>query len=419
MATVAPAMAGTTVQRTYAASQPAEWLPARLVLVCEPAIETLFGLLDTDAASIAQPFSLTGAVREHRHFRHRLEAAGATVIDVREALAAGDPEVLRQAARQALVYEFDPAVPGSDRASLAALHDRTIAALDPPALVDIVMLRPVVHIRPNHRALDSTSRFRASFSVDPANNAYFLRDPLVTTAAGVAVGRLRLDVRRPENDIAALALRQLRIEPLLRITAPGFLEGGDVLPAGNLVFQGQGWHSDADGIGQMLDAGAYGDTEVAVVRDPGAAPDDADGHLDSYFAVYGPSLAGICEDRLGAREPEVDVWRPEQTRHGLLYRRSATVGLFRYLADRGYDVVTLPAADRDVAATNGLLVGPGRYLPVRSVDDGLRDRLWAAGLTVEELDFPELTGGHGGPHCYTQVLLRGLNSTAPGPRVPG
>jgi len=192
-----------------------------------------------------------------------------------------------------------------------------------------------------------------------------------------------------------------------------------VLPAGNLVFQGQGWHSDADGIGQMLDAGAYGDTEVAVVRDPGAAPDDADGHLDSYFAVYGPSLAGICEDRLGAREPEVDVWRPEQTRHGLLYRRSATVGLFRYLADRGYDVVTLPAADRDVAATNGLLVGPGRYLAVRSVDDGLRDRLWAAGLTVEELDFPELTGGHGGPHCYTQVLLRGLISTAPGPRVPG
>src|SRR6188474_1996485 len=83
-------------------SQPAEWLPARVVLMCEPSIETLFAILQKDSANFLAPFSLAKACEEHRHYRATLEANGVTVIDVREALTTpvAQPH-LRDWARQA------------------------------------------------------------------------------------------------------------------------------------------------------------------------------------------------------------------------------------------------------------------------------------------------------------------------------
>jgi arginine deiminase len=391
------------------AIQRAEWDHARVVLVCHPSVETLFAVLNTDAANFLHPFDLGEARSEHAAFRRVMEARGVQVVDVREALAAGDPELLREAAGRALCYEPEPGIGDEDRADLDELHRRTIAALGPAALVDVVMLRPVVRVRPNPHAPDRTCRFLPTFEVRPADNAYFTRDPMITTAAGPVIGRMNLTVRRPENDVAALALAGLGVEPLLRVSPPGFLEGGDFLPAGSYCLQGQGLLSDADGIGQLLDAGAYGDVEVAVVRDPRCAMDEM--HLDTYFAFYGPNLAGICDDRLGADEPEVDVWSLESTRTGRRYRCTRTLGFLSYLAEKQVEVLTFTKDEQRDFAANGLLLGPMDYLAVAHAGDPFLERLRARGVRVQPVAYRALTGGYGGPHCSSQVLVRG--DTAP------
>ncbi|HZR14332.1 MAG TPA: arginine deiminase family protein [Acidimicrobiia bacterium] len=386
------------------ASQRAEWDRARLVLVCAPAVETLFATLNTDAFNFLRPFDPARARAQHAALRSTLESRAITVVDVREVLAAGDRARLRDAAGRALVYVADESVSPADREALDRLHERTIDALGPGALADLVMLRPAVHVRTNADARDATSRFSADFEVRPAGNSYFMRDPMITTAAGVVVGRFDLAVRRPENDVAELVLAQLGITPLLRVAAPGRVEGGDFLPAGRFCLQGQGFLTNEDGVGQLLDAGAYGDVEVGVVRDPRGGMDEM--HLDTYLALYDTDLAGICEDRTGDAEPEVDVWVPDETRAGRRYRRTRTTTLLAYLAEHGMDVVTFTKDEQEQFAANGLLAGPRDYLVPAQAGPAFVDRLRARDVRVETVDVDELTSGYGGPHCATQVLWR-------------
>ena len=285
------------------AAQPAEWLPAQTVLLCEPGIETLFAVLETDAANFLRPFNLLKGRSEHRRFRDLLRSRGAEVIDLREALThgTGSDEAalarLRRWAHEALTYEA-PAASPIETTLLATHRDATIEALDPDSLADVVMLRPVITLRPNVRRLDPTSAYSARYTVRPADNAYFMRDPMITTSRGAVIGRLCLDVRQQENDIVHHALEQLGVAPICRVCPPGFLEGGDFIPCGSFVLQGQGLLTNEDGVRQLLTAGAYGEVEVAVVRDPRAQMDEM--HLDAYFSVFGPDLCAICDDRTEA-----------------------------------------------------------------------------------------------------------------------
>lgn len=386
------------------ASQRAEWDRAGCVLVCAPAVETLFATLNTDAFNFLRPFDPARARTQHHALRAALGSRGVRVVDVREVLATGDRASLRDAARRALVYETDATVDPADRAALDTLHARTIDALGPEALVDVVMLRPVVHVSTNPVARATTSRFHARIEVRPAGNSFFVRDPMVTTAAGVVVSRLDLAVRRPENDVAELVLAQLGITPLLRVAAPGRIEGGDFLPAGRFCLQGQGFLTNEEGVGQLLDAGAYGDVEVGVVRDARGGMDEM--HLDTYLALYDSDLAGVCEDRTGPGEPEVDVWIPEETRAGRRYRHARTTTLLAYLAAHGMDVLTFTKEEQEQFAANGLLVAPREYLVPAQAGSAFLDRLRARGVEAQAIDVDALTGGYGGPHCATQVLVR-------------
>lgn len=78
-------------------------------------------------------------------------------------------------------------------------------------------------------------------------------------------------------------------------------------------------------------------------------------HLDTYFAVLGPDLCLLCETRLHkSDEPEVDAYVPDGDPDNFRYRRAAC----QRLSDA---------------------------IPI---------------------DFAALTGGYGGPHCSTQVIVR-------------
>ena len=399
-------------------AQVCEWDRARVVLLCRPDIETLFGILETNSANFLTPFDLVRARTEHARFRRVLETYGAEVIDLREALIFGcvgengqpvpgeNLDRLRERAYASLRYEYDPAITSAERRELEENKRRTIEALHPSVLADLILLRPTIEIRPNPGALDPTSRYISTYRVDPANNQYFMRDPMITTRLGVVIGRFSLDVRRVENDNVEFALAQLGIRPLYRVRPPGRLEGGDFMPAGDFVFQGQGLLSDEDGVGQLLEHRVYGYVEVAVVKDPRSQMDEM--HLDTYFGLVSRHLAVLCEDRIGGeQEPVVDVYLPEGTERDFRYRLARRCRFTEYLRDKQIEIVPFSKEEQENYAPNFLLLESGRLVGVSRAGRAFAQRLRARGVDARFLDFDALTGGYGGPHCMSQVIVRG------------
>ncbi len=223
---------------------------------------------------------------------------------------------------------------------------------------------------------------------------------------GLGAVYLRLAERAAENDIAAHVLESLGVTPLYRVQPPGTLEGGDFIPCGDFVLQGQGLLTNEEGIRQCLEQRVYGYVEVAVVEDPRMDMDEM--HLDTYFAVLDRDLAACVESRLdGDEEPTVKIYQPQGSPADYTYVLTRTTLFSRYLREKGIHVIPLSKAEQRDFAANGLLLAPRRLIAVTRAGDAFLERLSAAGVNVQALAFDALTGGYGGPHCSTQVLVRG------------
>ncbi|MCS6774457.1 MAG: arginine deiminase family protein [Anaerolineae bacterium] len=377
--------------------QVAEWLPARFVLLCEPRLETLFALLNIESASFLHPFDLGQGQSEHRTYRRLLELLGVQVLDLREVLMCAPIERLRDWARQAVHIEGETE---TQRERGTALLESTLRVLDAGSLVDLLFLRPSISVAA------SASGLRARFAVSPVHSAYYTRDPLITTARGCVVTRLADADRQPENDLAAYALEVLGVKPVLRVQAPGTLEGGDFIPCGDFVLQGQGLFTNADGVKQCLEARAYGFVEVAVVEDPRCQIDEM--HLDTYFAALDRDLALCCETRLsGAEEPVVHIYQPEGCPEDFRYVLTRSTLFSRYLEEKGIQVIPISKQEQLRYGTNGLLLAPRRWIGVAEAGEALVERLRAHGVEVHLVSYAALGGGYGGLHCSSQVLVRG------------
>ncbi len=390
------------------ASQPAEWDRAEVVLLCQPSIETLFAILETNSANFLYPFDLKKAIEEHRNYRRKIEEFGAKVYDVREMLTnkCDDPENLKRLRGFALTsvkYAFE-GISREDGELLLSNLKRTIDVLSPEVLADVIILRPIINIRYNPRALDPTTKFLSSYCLAPANNLYFMRDGMLTTKEGVVIGNFMLDVRKIENDIVELALRQMGIEPIYRVKEPGHAEGGDFMPAGDFVLQGVGLLSDEDGVKQMLDNGVYGNVEVALVRDP--TPGMEEMHLDTYFNFLGSKLALLSEDRMiEGKEPLVEIFEPV-AEEKISYKRKGEMTLRKYLEEKGFEIFKITVEEQRNFAPNFLLLEEKRIIGVKQAGESFEERLKEYGVKADLLDFSALTGGYGGPHCMSQVILR-------------
>lgn len=398
------------------ARQAAEWQRAKVILLAEPNFETLFALLETNSANFLHPFDLKKAKKEHKDFRKSLERWGARVIDLREALVSGclkgeevlegkNLENLREFAKRSLRYEFSENISEEDRKLLLKNKELIIRTFHPTVLADLVLLRPKLMIRYNPHALDPTSKFISKFEVEPANNQYFMRDGMITTARGCVIGNLTLDVRKVENEIVEFALKQLGIKPIYRVEPPGNLEGGDFMPAGDFVLQGQGLLSNEEGVTQLLENRVYGFVEVAVVKDPRAQMDEM--HLDTYFNFLSRNKAILCADRLkGEDQPIVDLWVPEGTPEDFLYRKKGTIPLPQFLEKKGIKIFPFSKEEQENFAPNYLLLEENRLVGVKGAGANFWRRIEKEGVEAHLLSFEALTGGYGGPHCMSQVILR-------------
>ncbi len=386
-------------------SQAAEWLPAKLVLLCEPNIETVFGMLQPAANNFAFPYALSAGRAEHQAFRRELEASGARVIDIREALALAPRASLEHWAKQAVTIRTDPAMPQNDVAICVEQLLDALQVFDSASLIELIMLRPVLHIGLNPGALDPTTRYTTRYELKSATGAYYTRDPLITTARGCVITRLKLDIRKPENDVIAHVLEALGIQPLLRIQAPGTLEGGDFIPCGDFVLQGQGLLTNAEGVRQCLANNVYGHVEVGVVVDPRGSMDEM--HLDTYFAMLDRDLAACLDTRLsGELEPRVDVYQPDGSPDSYSMVHTRSVLFSAYLEEKGITVIPFTKSEQDNFAANGLLTGPRNLIGVSRAGKAFERRLQSLGVRTRMIQFDALTGGYGGPHCSSQVLLR-------------
>ena len=124
-------------------------------------------------------------------------------------------------------------------------------------------------------------------------------------------------------------------------------------------------------------------------------------HLDTYFSVFGPDLCAICDDRLEGPQPTVDIWEPHEGSH---------VGSRPFLAHlhaRGMDVITFTKEEQDRFAANGLLTAEREYTGERQTRDRYQPLLEGCGVKTEWIEFEQLAGGNGGPHCSSQVINRG------------
>ena len=83
-------------------------------------------------------------------------------------------------------------------------------------------------------------------------DAVFVEDTAVVVDECAVITRPGIDSRRPETETIFAALEAFR--PIVRITEPGTLEGGDILRVGRTIFAGQTPRTNAEGTRQLAAA---------------------------------------------------------------------------------------------------------------------------------------------------------------------
>ena len=110
-------------------------------------------------------------------------------------------------------------------------------------------------------------------------DAVFVEDTAVIVDECAVLTRPGIDSRRPEVDAIAADVEAVR--PIVRITAPGTLEGGDILRAGRTIFAGMTPRTNSEGIRQLTAALAPHGYEVIAVQPTGCL------HLKSAVTYIG------------------------------------------------------------------------------------------------------------------------------------
>src|SRR5690348_926666 len=91
---------------------------------------------------------------------------------------------------------------------------------------------------------------RQAPAADDCPDSVFVEDTVVICEDLAVLTRPGAEVRRPEVDGVAQAIRSLGLRTA-RIEEPGTLDGGDVLQAGGTVYVGRGGRTNGEGIRQL------------------------------------------------------------------------------------------------------------------------------------------------------------------------
>ena len=199
-------------------------------------------------------------------------------------------------------------------------------------------------------------------------NSVFTRDTALCTPTGYVKLRLGLESRQGEEEWMAEALEAMGETCVGEITAPGTVEGGDVVLAGDVAFVGRSIRTNEEGIGQLSALLAMMGYEIRVIALP-----DTILHLDKALMVLGPRQVLYCRELI-----------PEEKIEGF-----EGIG-FSCGGDITANIICLGDRELIVNSSNSIVI----------------DRLEADGYIVHSLDLGEFAKGMGGPNCLIMPVER-------------
>ena len=204
--------------------------------------------------------------------------------------------------------------------------------------------------------------------LDAHPNSVFTRDTSLMTPKGYVQLRLGIDTRLGEGNWMGETLANLGLPLAGHITAPGSVEGGDVVLAGDVAFVGQSIRTNAEGIRQLsaiLEPMGY---EMRVIPLP-----DNILHLDKVLLTIAPDTLLYCPNYVPAEMV------------------------------KGFDTVEIEC-DGDTTA-NMICLGDNNVL-VNKSNSIVIEKLRARGMTVHVVDLEEFAKGMGGPNCLIMPIER-------------
>ena len=381
----------------------AEWSDACEILMHTPGPELFNGVIHPSAGLFEHYFDVEKAAAEHRGYIRLLEKNGIRVYTVEEILKETGIDTLRVLASKVLRYDIS-AIPGEDAEASELYREQTIREMSRGDLIRCILLQPTVKLS----RTDNNTGYEAQYIQNPLMNLYFTRDQSITTPRGHIICRMNSSQRAPETDIIEVCYHHLGVDPVLRITGEGRLEGGDYFPAGTISLIGCGMRTNREGIRQVMEADAFGHDTVVVVRDHKFWQMQM--HLDTYFNIIDRDLCTMVRSRLEAMpgEPEYvtcDIYARAagEKEYRLITEDMPFVG---FLREWGMQIIPIDREDEMHYANNYLTIAPRHIMAVGGQSAALQQRLRDAGVKVEWVPLESLIDGYGAAHCMTQVMNR-------------
>jgi dimethylargininase len=200
-------------------------------------------------------------------------------------------------------------------------------------------------------------------------NSVFTRDMALATPRGHIKLRMGLEARRDEEAWISEALEALGEPCAGEITAPGTVEGGDVILMGSVAFVGLTARTNAEGVrqlGAMLSDMGY-EMRVAQLGDEWM-------HIGGPMSAIGPERVLCCRD------------------------------VFPDDFFAGFDTVEVDP--RGPSTGNVICLADNRVIANAAENAPVIAELERSGVTVHGLDLSEFRKGAGGPSCLVLPVER-------------
>ena len=227
--------------------------------------------------------------------------------------------------------------------------------------------------------------------IDP--NMVYLRDTCAIPSSGYIQMRMFHQVRTPEPILVTRSLKKLGIPPLLSITSPGILEGGDfVFPDGQTLMIGYGTRTNEDGLNQVIRIALEKVVEAVILVPLPSWRVHLDGGMmfvDKDLIIYHPASVGTFPARVMRREEPVQF-----------------VSLMDFVKEN-YDAETIPISDNELYLFGANVVClDRRKCVIYEWNERIIKELRERSVEVLPIQGGELARGGGGPHCMTLPILR-------------
>lgn len=213
-------------------------------------------------------------------------------------------------------------------------------------------------------------------------DSIYTHDALVVTPRGLVKPRMGKPQRRREAEVNGATLEKLGFPIAGEITAPGKLEGGDLVWIDrHTLIAGIGYRTNLEGINQLANL-AGSDVEIIAFDMPHYKGVSDVFHLMSCLSPLDHDLAVVYLPLMAARQVE-------------------------FLQSRGIRFVEVPDEEFATMGCNVLALGPRHALMVEG-NPVTAQRMREQGVKVDIYKGYEISRkGEGGPTCMTRPLVRG------------